>query len=168
MKSSYASKRMLAQLYSIIDREKHEKYLFLPLWKHGWFTRDSAYPNNWVTVNRWMGVITLRFQHFTERFKQKDSVINTSAITAVTKSSMKPWRGTTVINHHLHGSGERNWEQRRAKVSFGKTMTWAMELLWLAKRHISGRSDVEQWRNQTHSLSAVLEIRKKMVWHVSI
>ena len=28
--------------------------------------------------------------HFTERFKQKDSVINTSAITAVTKSSMKP------------------------------------------------------------------------------
>ena len=47
---------------------------------------------------------------FTERFKQKDSMLNTSAITAVTKFSMKPQKGTTA-NHHLRGSGERNGEQ---------------------------------------------------------
>ena len=35
-------------------------------------------------------VLFLVLSHFTERFKQNDNVINTSAITAVTKSSMKP------------------------------------------------------------------------------
>ena len=74
---------------------------------------------------------------------QKDSVLNTSAITAVTKSSMKPRSGTTT-NHHLRGSGERNGKQRRTKVSFGRTMIRALELQRLAKRHISGRSNVEQ------------------------
>jgi len=80
---------------------------------------------------------------FTERFKQKDGVLNTSAITAVTKSSMKPQSGATT-NRHLSGSGERNGEQRRTKVSFGGTMIRALELQQLAKRHISGRSDVKQ------------------------
>ena len=32
-------------------------------------------------------------------------------------------------------------------------MMRALELQWLVKRHISGRSDVEQWRNQAHSFS---------------
>ena len=40
--------------------------------------------------------------------------------------------------------GERNGIQRRTKVSFVRTMMQAMELLRLAKRHISGQSDVEQ------------------------
>jgi len=68
--------------------------------------------------------ITLRFQcylRFSKSFKQKDSVLNTSAITAVTKSSMKPRSGTTA-NRHLHGSEEGNGEQRGTKVSFGRTM----------------------------------------------
>ena len=51
---------------------------------------------------------------FTENFKQKDSMVNTSAITAVTKSSMKPWRSTNT-NCHLCGNGERNGKQRRTK-----------------------------------------------------
>ena len=34
-------------------------------------------------------------------------MLNTSAITAVTKSSMKPRSGATT-NCHLHGSEERN------------------------------------------------------------
>ena len=34
--------------------------------------------------------------------------------------------------------------QRRANVSFGRTMMQALELLQLAKRHVSGQSDVEQ------------------------
>ena len=80
---------------------------------------------------------------FTERFKQKDSVLNTSVITAVTKSSMKPQSGATA-NCHLHGSEERNGEQRRIKISFGRTMMRALKLQRLAKRHISGRSDVKQ------------------------
>ena len=70
-------------------------------------------------------------------------MLNTSAITAVSKVSMKP-RSVTTANRHLHGSGERNGEQRRTKVSFGRTMMQALELQQLAKRHISGRSDVEQ------------------------
>jgi len=37
----------------------------------------------------------------------------------------------------------------------------ALELQWLAKRHISGRSNIEQWRNQAHSLSGY---RAMLVW----
>ena len=70
-------------------------------------------------------------------------MLNTFAITAVTKSSMKPQSGATA-NRHLRSSEERNGEQRRTKVSFGRTMMQALELLQLAKRHISGQSDVEQ------------------------
>jgi len=70
-------------------------------------------------------------------------MLNTSTITAVTKSSMKPRSGATT-NRHLCGSGERNQEQRKTKVSFGRTMIQALELQRLAKRHISGRSNVEQ------------------------
>jgi len=70
-------------------------------------------------------------------------VLNTSAITVVTKVSMKPRSGATA-NRHLRGSEERNGEQRRTKVSFGRTMMRALKLQWLVKRHISGRSDVEQ------------------------
>ena len=47
-------------------------------------------------------------------------MLNTSAITAVTKSSMKPRSGTTA-NRHLCSSEERNGEQRRTKVSIART-----------------------------------------------
>ena len=60
-----------------------------------------------------------------KHFKQKDSKLNTLAIYAITKSSMKPWNDATA-NRHLHGSGERNREQRRTKVSFGRTMMQAL------------------------------------------
>jgi len=70
-------------------------------------------------------------------------VLNTSAITAVTRSSMKPQSGATT-NCHLSDSGERNGEQKRTKASFGRIMIQALELQQLGKRHISGRSDVEQ------------------------
>ena len=45
-------------------------------------------------------------------------MLNTSAITAVTKSSMKPRSGATA-NHHLCSSEERNGEQRRTKENKG-------------------------------------------------
>jgi len=72
---------------------------------------------------------------------------------AVTKSSMKPWSGANT-NRHLRSSGERNGEQRRTKVSFGRTMIKALELQRLVKRHISGWSDIKQWRNQAYSFSS--------------
>jgi len=75
--------------------------------------------------------------------KLKDSELNTSAINAITKSSTKPWSDATT-NRHLCGSGERNQEQRKTKVKFGRTMIQALELQRLAKRHILGRSDIEQ------------------------
>ena len=70
-------------------------------------------------------------------------MLNTSAITAVTKSSLKPRSGTTA-NRHLCSSGEKNGEQRRTKVKLGRTMMRELELLRLAKKYISGRSNVEQ------------------------
>jgi len=66
-------------------------------------------------------------------------MLSTSAITAVTKVSMKPLSGATA-NRYLRGSQERNG----TKISFGRTMMQALKLQQLAKRHISGRSDVEQ------------------------
>ena len=49
-----------------------------------------------------------------------------------------------TTNHHLHGKGERNGVQRITKVSFGRIMIQALEQLRLAKKHISGGSEVEQ------------------------
>ena len=64
-------------------------------------------------------------------------MLNTSAITAVTKVSMKP-RSDATTNRYLRGSQERNGEQRRTKVNFGRTMMRALKLKRLAKRYISG------------------------------
>jgi len=41
-----------------------------------------------------------------------------------------------TANRFLCCSGERNGAQRRAKVSFGKTMMQALELLQLEKSHV--------------------------------
>ena len=60
--------------------------------------------------------ITLRFQcgHFTECFKQKDSVINTSAITAVTKS---PWSHEAalpqIVSYRVVEKGMENKGEQR-------------------------------------------------------
>ena len=62
---------------------------------------------------------------------------NTSAITAVNMFSMKPLR-SAIANRHLHGSGEKNGEQWKTKVNFGRTMMQALELLQLAKRYVLG------------------------------
>ena len=68
-------------------------------------------PDQSVTVKRRKGDYALISVLSTEDFKQKDSVLNTSAITAVTKVSMKPQSGATA-NRHLRSSEERNGEQR--------------------------------------------------------
>ena len=70
---------------------------------------------------------------------------------------MKPWSGATT-NRHLCSSGERNQEQRRTKVSFGRTMMRVLELQRLVKRHISGQSDVESEEIEPLAL-LVIELR---------
>ena len=107
-----------------------------------------------IDMSQWKGerAITLCDLTFYRTLQAKNSMRNTSAIIAVTKSSIKPWRGATT-NCHLPNSGERNTEQRRTKVGLGRAMMQALELQRLAKRNASGRSDVEQQRNQACSYS---------------
>ena len=46
---------------------------------------------------------------------------------------------------------------------FGRTMMQALELLQLVKRHISGQSDVEQWRNSLSGYQVTLVWRHQIV-----
>ena len=73
MKSSYASKPCISHM---LDREEHEKYLFLPLYGN---MKDSVMIAAAPTINKsqWKGekVITLHFQcclSFYRTFKAKD------------------------------------------------------------------------------------------------
>jgi len=57
------------------------------------------------------------------------------------------------VNHYLCGSGEKNGAKRGTKVSFGKTMMQNTGATAVSKMHVSRQSDVEQCKNQAHSLS---------------
>ena len=85
-------------------------------------------------------------------FQAKNNVRSTPASTALAQVSCRS-HNMHNANCHLCSSGERNGAQRRTKVNSGKTMMQALGLLWLAKKHISGWSDIEQCKNQAHSLS---------------
>ena len=132
---------MLAPLHIAIDRGEHDKYLFLSLHRNTENPLVAARaPGSVSHSKKEKGRLRFVFSvvyHFAEGSKQKDSVLNTFAITAVTKVSMKP-RSSATANRHLRGSQERNGEQRRTKISFGRTMMRALKLQWLAKRLISG------------------------------
>ena len=78
-------------------------------------------------------------------FQTKNNVRSSHASSALTLVLHRS-HNMHATNRHLHGSGERNGAQRRTKVSFSITMMQALELLWLAKTHVSRRSDVEQWK----------------------
>ena len=83
-------------------------------------------------------------------------------VTFQAKNSVRNPPASTVLIQVLHWSHNartaicycREWNgaQRRTKLSTGRTMILALELLWLAKRHISRQSYVKQWRNQACSL----------------
>ena len=92
------------------------------------------------------------FEHFWVPLQVKNNVRSTSASTALTQASHQS-HNAHITNHHLHGKREMSGAQRRSKVSFGRTMMQALELLRLAKRHILGWSDDEHWRNQACSYS---------------
>ena len=67
----------------------------------------------------------------------KNSVINAPANTALTQVLHRS-HNTHATNCHLCSKGEITGAQMRTKVSFGRAMMQALELLRMAKRHISG------------------------------
>ena len=93
------------------------------------FARNSMCPYDWwATVkgkngNTAIMLLFLLVYNILQSTLSKRIVRNTTAITAVTKSSIKPWPSTNT-NCHLRDSGERNGAQRRTKVGFGRTMMW--------------------------------------------
>ena len=72
---------------------------------------DSALPQDRLVILKRQKGDYASFSVLFNSFKQKDSMLNTSATTVVTKSSMKPRSGATA-NRHLRSSEERNGEQR--------------------------------------------------------
>ena len=120
--------------------------------------RQSAHPSYWyksgcVALTRCIS--TLRFTSSSLNvwlpFQAKNNVRIPPACTGVSHQS----HNAHTTNCHLCGKGERNGIQRRTKVSLVEP---AMELLRLAKRHISGRSDIEQWRIQPLAI-VVIKLR---------
>ena len=93
-------------------------------------------------------------------FQANNNVWSAPAGSALTLVSHRSHNARTA-NCHIRAKGERNGVQRKTKVIFGKTMIWALELLRLVKRHISGWSDIVQWRNQACSYS---HYRVTLVW----
>ena len=74
---------MLAPLHSVMERKEHEKYLFLPLNGNTEHLLETACAHMMDGSNRRKG----KYASFSVLFKQKDSMLN---ISAVTKSTMKP------------------------------------------------------------------------------
>jgi len=60
----------------------------------------------------------------------------------------KPSRATTKLT--LFTVSKDKWN---TKGDTGKSLKNALHILWCSKRHLSGWSDVEQWKNQACSLS---------------
>ena len=83
--------------------------------------------------------ITLRFQLLSARYmalQTKNSIRIVSTINPVTMEN-------TAVS-------KRKWDTKEDK---GKSMMHALYVLRYAKRHVSGQSNVEQGKNQAHSLS---------------
>ena len=68
-------------------------------------------------------------------FQVKNNIRSTPASSELTLVSYRS-HNTHATNRHLCRKGERNGTQRRTKVSFSRTTTQALELLWLAKKDI--------------------------------
>ena len=90
--------------------------------------------------------------YFGQHSMQKNSIRSAPASTAPIQVLHRS-RNARTANRHLCGCGERNGAQRRTKVSVARTMILALELPQLAKRHTSGRSNVELGRNHACSVS---------------
>ena len=129
--SQYTSYSLiLSPLHSIINREQHEKHLYNKsshYEKMEWSIIKVRTSDIDVKVDVWC-ITTLCFTFNSLNFLLIFVPASTEAITCIPP------------NHHLCGSGKRYGVQRRAKVSFGRTMMQAV----VGKRHTSGHSNVKQ------------------------
>ena len=100
----------------------------------------------------WRLILFLAFQTCWATFQAENNVRSSPASSAP-NLVLHQSHNTCTANRHLCGSVERNGAQRRTKVNFSRTMMQALELLRLTKRHVSVRSDVEQWRNKAISFN---------------
>jgi len=127
---------ILAPLHSVIEREEHEKLFschYMEIWKI--HAHDSIHSFDWcATMTRQKGDYTLFsvLSNILQNVKRIVWYLKHFCKSLQLLSSMQPWSGATA-NRHQCGSGERNGEQRRAKVNFGRTMMRALELLRLVK-----------------------------------
>jgi len=82
------------------------------------------------------------------------------------------WKATTKITDNFHckwkpsqaylnSLGEDKWE---TKEDTGKSIKNTLYIQWCGNRHLSGWSDVEQWKNQVHILSSCWVM---LVWRIS-
>ena len=137
---------MLVLLHSTIDREKHESissWHYMEIRKiHSWQHAPLQSMSHSEKVKDQLHFVFSVVYILQSVLSKKDSVINTFAITAVTKSFMKPWSGA-ISNCHLRGKGERNGKQ------IGRTMMQALELLRWQKSTSWDKATL----NQAHSHS---------------
>jgi len=87
----------------------------------------------------------LHFQLFwtlSVTFEAKNSVRRAPASSALIQVSHWSCNAHTA-NYHLHGSRKRNGAQREGKVSLGRSMMQALELLRLVKSHVLGQCDLK-------------------------
>ena len=146
--SQYASCSLIfSPVRSIINGEHYEKYLYNQsshYEKYGMSDCFCAFINLKVDVSLNHGV-SLHFVLLPvlwtcwSTFQAKNNVRSTSVSSSLTLVSHRSHNLCTV-NCHLRGSGERNGTQRKTKLSFGRTMMQTLELLLLAKRHVSTQS----------------------------
>jgi len=75
----------------------------------------------------------------------------------------------TQVNHHIQPPNQCFWlsaKKWNTKEDTGKSLKNELDILQYAKRHLSGWSDVEQWKNQARSLSCY---QVMLVWrHQSV
>ena len=90
-------------------------------------------------------------------FQAKNNVRSAPASIALTQVSHQS-HNTCTTNCYLTGKEERSGVQKRTKVSFGRTMMKALELLHLAKRHVSGRTTLNSEEIKPVAI-AIIEFR---------
>ena len=146
--SQYASYSLIfSPLRSVIyiNGEQHDKHLYNQSSNYSLIVKAHA-----SFINLKVGVtldcnVSLRFvllpalRILWAAFQAKNNVRNAPASSALTLVSYLG-HNTHAANHHLCSSGERNGAQSRTKVSFGRTMMQALELLQLEKDMSQGEA----------------------------
>ena len=166
----YASlSAMFNLLRSISNQELFEKHLCNPRISKEMVPRPPGYINNYRLKSEVS--ITLRCQlcstHYTA-VQIKNCLKNASAIKVATMKNTddfryegKPSRAITKLT--LFTVSKDEWD---TKEDTGKSTKKALHVLRYAKRHLLGRSDTEQWKNQARNLSCY---QVTLVWrHQSV